>query len=118
MKICINSDFGGFSLSDEAFEEYLNIKGISYTKELNTYGGYHFYENGPDAKGDDADMLWDGNLDRDDTILIQVVEKLGAEKASGTYASLKIVEIPDDVKWEIGEYDGREWVAEKHRRWS
>jgi len=30
---------------------------------------------------------------------------------------LKIVEIPDDVDWEINEDDGSEWIAEKHRTW-
>jgi hypothetical protein len=38
--------------------------------------------------------------------------------ANGTYANLKVVTIPGDVDWEIGEYDGMEWVAEKHRTWS
>ena len=32
-------------------------------------------------------------------------------------ANLKMVEIPDDVEWEIADYDGKEWVAEKHRTW-
>jgi hypothetical protein len=27
------------------------------------------------------------------------------------------VEIPGDVSWHIGEYDGVEWVAEDHRTW-
>ena len=30
---------------------------------------------------------------------------------------LKVVEIPDGVDWEIEEYDGEEWVSEKHRVW-
>jgi len=30
---------------------------------------------------------------------------------------LKVVEIPDDVEWNVQEYDGNEWVAEKHRIW-
>jgi hypothetical protein len=29
-----------------------------------------------------------------------------------------VIEIPDDVEWEVEEYDGLEWVAEKHRTWS
>ena len=33
-------------------------------------------------------------------------------------ANHKIVEIPADVEWQIQEYDGMEWVAEKHRTWS
>jgi hypothetical protein len=50
------------------------------------------------------------------TALIAVVELMGS-KACGGHAELKIVEIPDDVNWYIEEYDGREWVAERHRTW-
>lgn len=39
------------------------------------------------------------------------------EGTAGRYAELKVVEIPDDVKWTIEEYDGWEHVAEKHRVW-
>lgn len=55
--------------------------------------------------------------DRTDAKLIQVVEELGKE-ADGWCAELKIIEIPDDVKWEIDEYDGLESVHEVHRSWS
>ena len=34
------------------------------------------------------------------------------------YAELKIVEVPDDVVWEIDEYDGLESISEVHRRWN
>ena len=54
--------------------------------------------------------------DRSDPIMVQVVEELGSE-ANGKFAELKVVEIPDDVKWEIEEYDGDEWIAEIHRTW-
>ena len=31
---------------------------------------------------------------------------------------LKVIEIPEDIKWSIGEADdGREWVFEQHRTW-
>lgn len=43
-------------------------------------------------------------------------EALG-EAADGGCASLKVVEIPDGTDYEIGEYDGMEHVAEKHRTW-
>jgi hypothetical protein len=46
-----------------------------------------------------------------------VVKELG-EKANGFCSSLKIVDIPIDVQWFIEEYDGNEWVSEKHRTWS
>ena len=55
-------------------------------------------------------------IERNDPVLVQVVEELG-EKSSGRHAELKVVEIPDDVKWKIEEYDGVEWVAEQHRTW-
>lgn len=31
---------------------------------------------------------------------------------------LKIVEVPDGIKWQIEEYDGWEHVAEAHQTWS
>lgn len=91
--IVINQDFGGFSLSDSAEERYRAMAGIA---EEDFY--YH-------------------DIPRDDPYLVQIVREMGKE-ANGSYASLKIVEIPGDVDWEIAEYDGREWVAEKHRTWS
>lgn len=48
--------------------------------------------------------------------LIKVVEELGA-LANTRFCSLKIIEVPDDVKWHIEEYDGLEHVAEDHRTW-
>ena len=38
--------------------------------------------------------------------------------ANGGSANIKVVEVPEDVDWEIAEYDGVEWVAEKHRTWT
>lgn len=59
----------------------------------------------------------DRDLKRDDPDLVAVVEDLG-HKADGTHANLEVVEIPDDVQWQIEEYDGLEHVAEAHRTWS
>ena len=39
------------------------------------------------------------------------------EHSWGPHAELLVVEIPDDVEWYIEEYDGREWIAERHRVW-
>ena len=47
----------------------------------------------------------------------EVWEETG-EEADGTFAELKVVDIPDDVEYTIEEYDGMEWVSEKHRVWS
>ena len=65
----------------------------------------------------DGQFWSEHELSRDDADLVAAVESLGS-KAGGDYADLKIVEIPDDVEWQIGEYDGTEWVAEKHRTWN
>ena len=57
------------------------------------------------------------DLERNDPLLIQVIEELGSKKASGRCAQLAIIEIPDDVEWEIEEYNGNEHIAERHRTW-
>ncbi len=54
--------------------------------------------------------------DRSDPAMIQAVEELG-EAANGDCAELKIVEIPDGVKYTIAEYDGMEHIAEVHNTW-
>ena len=90
MKIVINKCFGGFSLSTKAMLEL----GWNESEEHS----YSFSEK----------------IERNDPRLVEIVERYNA---SGGLASLKVVEIPDDVKWEIQEYDGMEWVAEVHRRW-
>lgn len=84
-KIVINKCFGGFGLSDKAWE-------------LLHYTGAYI------------------DIPRDSPSLVKVVEELGS-KAWGGYAELKIVEIPEDVEWEIIEYDGLEYIAEQHRKW-
>jgi len=84
MKIVINSDYGGYSLSQDALI-YMGIEDKYYPK-------------------------------RDDSNLVECVEFL-KEKANGKWANLKIVEIPDNIDWVIEEYDGKEWVAERHQTW-
>ena len=56
------------------------------------------------------------DIPRTDPALIGVISQLGS-KADGEYATLKVVEVPPNVDWFIDEYDGKEWVAEKHRTW-
>lgn len=54
---------------------------------------------------------------RTDTVLIQLIKEKGSKWCSGSCAKLEIVEIPDDINWEISEYDGMETVREKSREW-
>jgi hypothetical protein len=92
MKIVINSDWGGFGLSGAALDEYKSRAGVTDP---------NFY-------------YWD--IPRECPHLVAMIEEQGTA-INGDYSSLKIVEVPDDVNWYIEEYDGREWVAERHRTW-
>jgi hypothetical protein len=138
MKIVINKCYGGFGLSALAVKEYLKLK----KKDLFVYKQIKYsFSDGVDMyqrvseKGDEImthfmtedlgefisklpnkGYFSDCRMKRDDPDLISVVEKLG-DAASGRFANLKIVEIPDGVDYEIEEYDGTEWIAEKHNTW-
>lgn len=92
MKIVINTCFGGFSLSKEAYK----FLGLEW-KEGETSGSA--FDN-----------------DRTNLELIECVEQLGKE-ANGRSADLKVVEIPDDIEYSIEDYDGSEHIAESHRTW-
>ena len=92
-KIVISTCYGGFELSKEALAEYnRRIYGLKAPVEYN----------------------WD--IERNDPVLVEVVESMGSD-ANGVSADLKVVEVPDGVKWHIQDYDGAEWVAEDHRTW-
>lgn len=81
------------------------------------YGGFDL---SPRAKAD-IEMLSGGkveafNIPRDNQYLVQIVEELG-NQASGSFSDLQVITIPDDVDWIVQDYDGMEWVAERHRTW-
>lgn len=85
-KIVLNKDYGGFGLSLEAVKLYNKLAG----KNLESY------EISETVK-------------RHDPILVQVVETLGPQLASGKYASLAIETIEGN-KYIINEYDGLESI--------
>jgi hypothetical protein len=123
MKVAINRCYGGFDLSDEAFEMYLNLKNIPYERVKARYPfanhQYDFYKEGH-ANDSDHLLFFDTSYfnkeARTDSALIEVIETL-KEDANGWAAELKVVDVPDDVEWQIAERDGLEWVEEKHRTW-
>jgi len=120
MKVAINRCFGGFGISDLAFEKLLNIKGIAYekvVKEDSDIFGTSYYEAGCVGHDDHYISHYDFYEDRSDPDLIKVIEMFG-DAANGWAADIAIVEVPDYVEWYISEYDGLEHVAEKHRTWS
>jgi hypothetical protein len=90
IKIVINTDCGGYSLSELA------------CKELGLNPKSHGYEYSDD---------------RANPKLVKVVEKLG-DLANGHAAHLKVIEIPNDVKWRITEHDGWESVYDIKRFWN
>lgn len=51
----------------------------------------------------------DWKIDRNDIILIRIIEKLG-NKASGEYSKLIIEEIDDNLDYEIYDHDGKESI--------
>ena len=59
--------------------------------------------------GDDGDPIYAHDL-------IAVIEEF-KERTNSWASEIAIVEVPDDVKWHISEYDGLEHVAEDHRTW-
>jgi hypothetical protein len=116
MKIAINRCYGGFSLSDKAFAEYLKRKGIIFETKINAFGDLEFYKDSISDKKyiSQYDFIKCGS--RNDSDLIVIIEEMG-EESFGMFASLKIVEIPDDVEYEITEFDGLETIREKCRTW-
>lgn len=108
-KVVINSCYGGFSLSDKGMLRWAELSGRKFDVEKYKFG--HGYKDSVTKE-----PFYDFDIVRDDPALVQVVEELG-EEANGGYAKLNIVEIPEDVKWHISEYDGYEHVAEDHRTW-
>ena len=140
MKVVINRCFGGYGLSHEAIMRYLDLRGITVYPEQDggTWKFWTYWLQKPEDRleqKEDEDfyaMSMDErqaynkqysdetfgveDISRDDPVLIEVIEELG-DAANGDHAELAIVEIPDDVEWEISEYDGSEHVAEKHRVW-
>lgn len=97
MQVVINiQQFGTFSISKAAIE-YIQKK-IKSKKDKQSIGCYAF------------------DNDRANPLLVEAVKKLKNE-AHGPYSVLKVVEIPDDIEWQIFASNGQEWIAEKHRTW-
>lgn len=119
MKVAINTCFGGFGISNEAFKKLLDRKGIAFDKVENgsTIMGNSYYEAGYSGNEDHYLSDYEFCSNRSDPDLIAVIEEMKAE-ANSWAADIRIVEIPDDVKWHIHECDGLEYVAEDHRTWS
>ena len=139
MKVILNKCFGGFDVSDAAYELYAKKKGITlykytenidremtreYTRvELGDRVGImtHYFTcdfgKHPDEKSIDWDkMLYLNSEHREDKTLVEVVEELG-KAASGSFGELVVVEIPDGMEYVIDDYDGIETLHAKVETW-
>jgi len=123
-KVVINTDYGGFELSQKAIQKLIDEHGYEVTEVEEA-----------EIKNPDADIVSDKDVFEDKDVteaflmhgfidstraepgLVQVVEELGEKEASGRLSNLKVVEVPDDVDWKIVNREGIEHVAEKHRTW-
>lgn len=140
MKIVINKCFGGFGLSDKAEDLYaeksqMKLYRYKQTKYKHKDGEALYERVGNNDRSmftstytkdhgdnfskhpEDGSYWYSGGLKRTDSILIEVIETLG-EEANGDCASLKVVDIPDNIDYEIDDYDGMESISETHKTWS
>lgn len=141
-KVVVNTKYGGFSLSNEAkmalykrkhpeeeFFYYMLGDDLNYHKYQSTpkeddvvdliltkdLGNKIMYESMNEDYSDCilSDCILSDDYDnRHDPDLVAVVEELG-KKAFGPYARLEIIEIEDDDKYVIDEYDGWETLVLK-----
>ncbi len=137
-EIVVNRCYGGFGLSTKAQNEYAKRKGFKLyyyeqtkwnfkdktTEYIRVKEPKHFSYTLKKDLGkkinilgvDATDWFHESDIKRDDPDLVSIVKNL-KEEANGSFAELEVVEIPDNVEWEIEEYDGQEWVSEVHQTW-
>lgn len=133
-KIVYNACHGGFGLSDAAVRRYAEIKGLTVYPEPSKYSAivpatYWLVPEGERVKELEGDAWFAASLEerqrhnqayanqtlslrdveRDDLVLVQVVEELG-DAASDRFAKLRIADVPSGSLYRIDEYDGFESV--------
>ena len=137
MKVILNKCYGGFGVSEKAYELYAKKKGIEIfvyklecTNDKPIYrktdmGSSIFTITFTKDFGDYVD-LYDDNSEkyilelcsnhREDPVLIEVVEELG-DRANSPFSKLVVVDIPDGMEYEIDDYDGVETLHQKVEKW-
>lgn len=134
MKVVINSCYGGFGLSPKGVKRYLELKGQEAWFYVQTKyehsDGENVYQR-MDAE-DVTSLFWSCSLinqgdklddypeqrfslysiERNDPILVQVVEEMGDE-CCAKFSRLSIVDIEPGTWYKITEYDGYESIEYK-----
>lgn len=137
MKVILNKCYGGFSVSQEAYELYAKKKGIElFAYKWDFKNGKPIYRKTDMSSSiftitftkDFGDCIEFSNNNsekyclslrdnhREDPVLIEVVEELG-ERANSPFAKLVVVDIPDGMEYEIDDYDGFETLHQKVETW-
>ena len=114
-KVVINRCYGSFGLSHKAILRYSHNIGLRLFYDPSTLDSiFHNYYT---EKSMESKHYWSSyDIKRDDPTLVAVVEEL-REETNARFADLEVVEIPDDIEWDIEGYGGIEWVSENHRTW-
>jgi hypothetical protein len=100
MKVVINNQYGGYSLSTEILKMYLERSNIPYT--IGYQSGDYFDH---DCIVVDDHHFHHDYIKRHDPVLIEILEEVGYINKG-----LQIVFVPDFAEYSIGEYDGQEWL--------
>ena len=137
MKVILNKCYGGFDVSQEAYELYAKKKGIEiFTYKLECVNDKPIYRKTDTGSsiftitftkdfGDCIELSDDNSKKyflelrgshREDPVLIEVVEELG-KRANSPFSKLVVVDIPDGMEYEIDDYDGVETLHEKVKKW-
>jgi hypothetical protein len=111
-QIVINRSYEEFCISHQAL---IRLREMGHRESLEEEDSGAYW---PAAAGPREPSLnqYGKLIPRDDANLVRVVEELG-EAADGHAATLRIVTIPEDVKWVITKTEGGELVCEAHRTW-
>ena len=140
MKVVIAKSHAGFCPSPNLIEKYLQRKGkecfvyelidaanaVWVPNDIYNYGIIYIFTKNYGTKVNLAivdeeehfNPFWWEKQYRTDPDLIAAVESLTEEEMKTERGEYKVVEIPDDVKWQLESDAGIEWIAEKHRTWS
>lgn len=114
VKVVISTCIGGYGLSAKAFGRLLELGYQPDAYEMKRYEEMRVVEDPIERS---FHSLYTFDRERDNPLLIRVVEELG-EEANSCGSELHIVEIPDGVNWYVHEDDsGYETVHETHRVW-
>lgn len=98
MEVVLNRQYGGFSLSNEAIDMFVELKKAKGEewKVCCLPGRYKYLQD-------------EEKLKRHDEDLVKVVKILG-ERANGRFSCLEIVEVPFGCFYRIDEEDGWEGI--------